>query len=263
MTIIKTVWQSCVLNLLLLSAPALAAREEILWQNQNGQVLIEKATYTQATFNMPMCMMSGLRECRLFFVSYAVGAPAVGSGVTIASGTKLTDAQYAAALPTFNGKLLALPADQGLCIWKYEKGSGSNVSMDRYNCDSGGILPSEPVLPKCSAIGGPVEINYGDIQAKDVPGLKKTSNLTLWCDTNVTVKVSLLGYTASSGIKLRTDGSLVADVSIRDQPANIGSLEWVSASQPVFVPISSILKVSGDLVGGEFSGSATINMEIY
>ncbi|CAI1009760.1 MrpH family fimbial adhesin [Serratia fonticola] len=261
--IIKTVWRGCVLLLLLLSVPAMAAREVIEWQNQNGQIFIAKATYTQATFNMPMCTMSGLRECRLFFVSYAVGAPAVGSGITIASGTKLTDIQYATALQTFTGKLLALPADQGLCIWKYEKGSGSNASMDRYNCDSGGIKPTEPVLPTCTAIGGPVEINYGDIQAKDVPGLKKTKDLIVSCDAKGTLKVSIIGYTASSGLKLRADGSLVSDILVREQPGNIGSLENVSANQPVYVPISSILKVNGDLAGGAFQGSATINMEIY
>ncbi|CAI1579804.1 MrpH family fimbial adhesin [Serratia fonticola] len=253
------------LLLLFLSHPvASAMREDIVWSNQNGQILIEKATYKQATFNMAMCStVPRLTECRLFFTSASVGAPVAGSGVTIASGVSLTDTQYAAALATFSGKLLALPAEQGLCIWRYERDrSGANVLMHKYNCESGGILPSQPVVPKCSAIGGPVEIAYGDIQASAAPGLKKTADLLVRCDANVTIKVTVSGLSTSTGIRLRSDGSLTADVLVRDQLANIGSLEKMTANLSVAVPISSVLKVNGELAGGAFRGSAIINMDI-
>ncbi|MFV8908398.1 hypothetical protein ABQ333_24540 [Serratia fonticola] len=256
------------LLLLFLSHPvASAIREEIVWSNQNGQILIEKATYKQATFNMAMCStVPRLTECRMFFApSNGNGQPAAGSGITIASSPSLTDTQYAAALATFNGKLLALPADRGLCIWRYERDrSGANVIMEGYNCGSGGtgILPSVPVVPKCSAIGGPVEIAYGDIQASAAPGLKKTADLLVRCDANVTIKVTVSGLSTSTGIMLRSDGSLTADVLVRDQLANVGSLEKMTANLSVAVPISSVLKVNGELAGGAFRGSAIINMDI-
>lgn len=254
------------ITLLLLSLPhyAQAEVESIEWHNQNGQIFIDKSIYTQATFNMQMCNMPKLKDCRLFFASYTAGAPAVGSGITIASGKSLTDAQYAAALATFTGKLLALPADNGLCIWIYTQGSGSNSSLNRQNCgpSGAGIQPIEPVVPSCSALGGPVEIAYGEIQAKDVAGLKKSNNLMLTCDASVSVKVSIIGYTPTTGIKLRTDGSLSAIVTVRDQPGNTGSIEKVAAKQVTMVPITSELKTNGNLTGGSFRGSAIINIDI-
>ncbi|XQN44753.1 adhesin, partial [Serratia fonticola] len=62
--------------------------------------------------------------------------------------------------------------------------------------------------------------------------------------------------------KLRTDGSLTADVLVRDQPANVGTLEKIAANQTMAVPISSVLKVNGNLAGGAFRGSAVINVDI-
>jgi hypothetical protein len=252
------------ITLLLLSLPhyTQAAVESIEWHNQNGQIFIDKSTYTQATFNMQMCSMQKLKECRLFFASYTAGAPAVGSGITIASGKSLTDTQYAAALATFTGKLLALSADNGLCIWLYAK--GTDESLNRQNCGPSGmgIQPIEPVLPSCSAIGGPVEIAYGEIQAKDVPNIKKSNNLMLSCDASVSVKVSINGYTPTTGIKLRTDDSLTAIITIRDQPGNIGSVEKVVAKQVTIVPITSELKTNGNLAGGSFRGSAIISIDI-
>lgn len=263
MITVKTILQVSALWLLLFSGIASARYEKIEWHNQDGQIFIEKASYPGATFNTPMCSMQGLRECRLFFISYSAGFPVACNGITIASATKLTDTQYVAELAKFSGQLLALPADGGLCIWLYQRGSGSNYSMDRYNCEmNGGIPPTEPVIPKCSAIGGPVEIDYGDIQANDAPGMKLTEYLSMMCDADATVKVSISGYTDASGLKLRTDGSLTADISVRDKPGNTGSVELMNANQIVNVPISSLLKVNGELAGGAFRGSAVIHMDI-
>lgn len=260
----KSLLQGITLLLLSLAHYTQAAVESIEWHNQNGQIFIDKATYAQATFNVPMCTMQKIKECRLFFASYTFGAPAVGSGITIASGKSVTDIQYASALTNYTGKLLALPADAGLCIWLYEKGSGSNESMNRQNCgpNGSGIKPIEPVIPSCLAIGGPVEIAYGEIQAKDVPSLKKSNSLMLTCDASVSVKVSINGYTPTAGIKLRTDSSLTAIVTVRDQPGNIGSIEKVVAKQVTMVPIASELKTNGNLAGGDFRGSAIINIDI-
>jgi hypothetical protein len=71
----------------------------------------------------------------------------------------------------------------------------------------------------------------------------------LLCTSRATVKVTVIGYTAFSGIKLRTDGSLVADVFVRDQPANIGSLATIGVNQTMAVTLSSVLKVNGNLAG--------------
>ncbi|WP_419792989.1 hypothetical protein ACN09C_05040 [Serratia fonticola] len=78
----------------------------------------------------------------------------------------------------------------------------------------------------------------------------------------MTIKVTVSGLSTSTGIMLRSDGSLTADVLVRDQLANVGSLEKMTANLSVAVPISSVLKVNGELAGGAFRGSAIINMDI-
>lgn len=140
-------------------------------------------------------------------------------------------------------------------------GSILNVSLEHSSGTGDGWKPQPPPGPACSLVGTSVDISYGDIQAASVPGLKKSSDLYVKCTASATVKVTLVGYT-SSGIKLRTDGSLTADVLVRDQPANIGSLEKIAANQTMAVPISSVLKVNGTLAGGAFRGSAVINVDI-
>jgi hypothetical protein len=141
-------------------------------------------------------------------------------------------------------------------------GPSVNVSVEYSSGTGDGWKPQPPPGPACSLLGSSVDINYGDIQANSVPGLKKSSELYVHCNSRATVKVTVIGYTASSGIKLRTDGSLVADVFVRDQPANIGSLETIGANQLIAVPISSVLKVNGNLAEGAFRGSAVINVDI-
>lgn len=140
-------------------------------------------------------------------------------------------------------------------------GPSMNVSLDHGSGTGDAWKPQPPPGPACSLVGTSVDISYGDIQADSVPGLKKTSDLYVKCTASATVKVTLVGYT-SSGIKLRTDGSLAADVLVRDQPANVGSLEKIAANQTIAVPISSVLKVNGNLAGGAFRGSAVINVDI-
>lgn len=136
-----------------------------------------------------------------------------------------------------------------------------NVSLEHGTGTGDGWQPQPPPGPACSLIGSSVDISYGDIQADSVPGLKKSSDLYVKCTASATVKVTVIGYT-SSGIKLRTDGSLTADVLVRDQPANVGTLEKIAANQTMAVPISSVLKVNGNLAGGAFRGSAVINVDI-
>ncbi|WMT15669.1 MrpH family fimbial adhesin [Serratia fonticola] len=137
-----------------------------------------------------------------------------------------------------------------------------SVSLSFQSGTGDGWKPQPPPGPSCSLVGSSVDIIYGDIQASSVPGLKKSSDLYVKCTSSATVKVTLIGYTASTGVKLRTDGSLVAEVFVRDQPANVGSLEKISANQTIGVPISSVLKVNGNLAGGAFRGSAVINVDI-
>jgi hypothetical protein len=137
-----------------------------------------------------------------------------------------------------------------------------NVSLEHSRGTGDGWKPQPPPGPACSLFGTSVDINYGDIQATSVPGLKKSSDLYVSCTSSATVKVTLIGYTASTGVKLRTDGSLAAEVFVRNQPANIGSLEKIAANQVMAVPISSVLKVNGNLAGGAFRGSAVINVDI-
>ena len=140
--------------------------------------------------------------------------------------------------------------------------SSVNVSLAHTSGTGNGWQPQPPPSPACSLIGTSVDISYGDIQADSVPGLKKSSDLYISCTSSATVKVTVSGYTTSTGIKLRMDGSLAADVFVRDQPANVGTLENITANQTMAVPISSVLKVNGNLAGGAFRGSAVINVDI-
>ncbi|CAM4236134.1 MrpH family fimbial adhesin [Serratia silvae] len=141
-------------------------------------------------------------------------------------------------------------------------GPSVSVTLEHTRGTGDGWKPQPPPGPSCSLVGSSVDISYGDIQANSVPGLKKSSDLYVRCTSSATVKVTLIGYTASTGVKLRTDGSLAAEVFVRDQPANVGSLEKIAANQTMAVPISSVLKVNGTLAGGAFRGSAVINVDI-
>lgn len=137
-----------------------------------------------------------------------------------------------------------------------------NISLEYSSGTGNGWKPQPPPGPACSLIGSSVDISYGDIQANSVPGLKKSSDLYVRCTSSAIVKVTVIGYMASTGIKLRTDGSLVADVFVREQAGDVGSLERIDANQTMVVPISSVLKVNGNLAGGAFRGSAVINVDI-
>lgn len=141
-------------------------------------------------------------------------------------------------------------------------GPTMNVSLEHNSGTGDGWKPQPPPGPACSLIGTSVDISYGDIQAASVPGLKKSSDLYVKCTASATVKVTVIGYTTTTGIKLRMDGSLAADLFVRDQPANVGTLENIAANQTMAVPIASVLKVNGNLAGGAFRGSAVINVDI-
>lgn len=138
-----------------------------------------------------------------------------------------------------------------------------NVSLEYQSGTGDGWKPQPPPGPACSLVGSSVNINYNDIKLSEVAGYKKSSSLLVSCNSKQRVKVTLIGYVPSSGIKLRPDGSLTASVLIRNQAGNVGSIEDVPASQTIAVPISSELKVNGNLAGGAFGNSAVINMEIY
>ncbi|MGL5425119.1 MrpH family fimbial adhesin [Serratia fonticola] len=185
----------------------------------------------------------------------------------IASGPGVASGSCAEALAKVLPVSITLGADEsyfyglGREINSRPPDGNVNVSLSFTSGTGNGWKPQPPPGPACSLVGNSVDISYGDIQATSVPGLKKSSNLYVKCSASATVKVTLIGYT-SSGIKLRTDGSLTADVLVRDQPANVGTLEKIAANQTMAVPISSLLKVNGNLAGGAFRGSAVINVDI-
>ncbi|HGM5492524.1 TPA: hypothetical protein ACKP1B_004223 [Serratia fonticola] len=138
-----------------------------------------------------------------------------------------------------------------------------NVSLEYQSGTGNGWKPQPPPGPACSLVGSSVNISYGDLKLSEVAGYKKSAPLYVNCNAKQTVKVTLIGYLDSSGIKLRPDGSLTAKVLIREQAGNVGSVENVPAMQTITVPITSELKVNGNLAGGDFRGSSVINMEIY
>lgn len=142
-------------------------------------------------------------------------------------------------------------------------GDTVNVSTEYHSGTGDGWKPQPPPGPACSLVGTSVNINYNDIKLSEVAGYKKSSSLLVSCNSKQRVKVTLIGYVPSSGIKLRSDGSLTASVLIRNQAGNVGSIEDVPAKQTISVPISSELKVNGNLAGGYFGGSSVINMEVY
>lgn len=238
-----------------------AYNEDIEWINDGGQILITRAQYTQMTFNDPMCIR-GQRHCRLFFTSFYAGAPSSPTeGITISDSRTLTDTQYAADLAGFSGRKLPLPADQGLCIWMYSTSPGS-VAYTRWNCDeNGGIPPVTPVKPTCSILS-PVTIDFKVLNASAVDGSVKSSNLNILCDGDTTVLVRILGTSPTSEISLREDGSLVAEVLVRNTLGNTGRPEVASANSFLMVPINARLKANGVLAGGPFKGSAIISVDI-
>ncbi|HHR5551453.1 TPA: hypothetical protein ACS614_001537 [Klebsiella aerogenes] len=243
-------------------AGAIGGSERIDWYNDAGQIFISKAQYDAPTFNEPMCMGTKVKNCRLFFTSFSVGAP--GSpleGVTILDSASMTDTQYASALAGFSGRKLALPAEGGLCIWMYFKSQGRE-GFERWNCDpTEGISPIEPVKPTCSILS-PVTIDFKEVNASAVNGSIKNSSLNILCNGNATLHVSIRGTSPNSEVNLRTDGSIIAEVLVRNSSGNVGRTEVASANSILMVPINARLKANGTLSGGPFKGSAIINVDI-
>lgn len=243
------------------SMDTFAVIENIEWHNEGGQIFIERASYEQNTFDMPMCNGTRIKTCRLFFVPFTVGAPSPTAGVTIISSPNVTDTQYAAALTAFSGQTLPFSAESGLCIWLYQDAKGM-TGVERKNCGPNGIPPTEPVRPSCTVLGGPVTIDFKELQISEVAGKSQSANLNVLCDANASIKVTILGYTSSTGIKLRDDGSLSADVTLRNTAGDVGITEVMSANTLKSIPVTAVLKTNGTLAGGAFSGSAIINIDV-
>ena len=139
---------------------------------------------------------------------------------------------------------------------------GLNVSLEHSTGTGNGWKPQPPPGPSCSLLGNSVDISYGDVESTPAQGLEKSSTLSIRCTSDATVKVSLRGFSTSTGIRLRADGSLAAELFVRDKAGSDGTTETLIANVWKEVPISSVLKVNGNLAGGAFSGSAIINVDI-
>jgi hypothetical protein len=148
-------------------------------------------------------------------------------------------------------ELTPAPCSSGVCI------SGE---WNAGNSTGDGWKPQPPPKPSCSANN--VTIDYRTLSYSAVQGAKASSFLYITCTDAAVVKVSTSGYIPSTGLKLNSDGSLLADLFINDVAGPSGTLVNVYGGAVAQVPVSSVLKVNGTLTGGDFNGSAVITVEV-
>jgi len=106
---------------------------------------------------------------------------------------------------------------------------------------------------------GNTTIDHGTLSDNDVDGAKASTLLDVQCRGVATVNVSA-SRTNSSGVKLKTDGSLYSKVTINGKDATDGINLYVSDSQPSRLDITSTLNSSGTVTPGVFSGSTVITI---
>ncbi|SDU99626.1 MrpH family fimbial adhesin [Pseudomonas mucidolens] len=173
-------------------------------------------------------------------------------------GTLLSDLMRVGFRVPFYGSTLVphASANNRLCISFSFSQTGPNIG--------GGVSlfgPCTKVVPpslQCE-IKGDTTINHRNLPDNALNGAKASTQLDLQCRGPASVTVSA-SRTNSSGVQLRSDGSLYSRVTINGKDATTGINVKVSDGLTTKLDITSTLSSSGTVAPGEFSGSTVITI---
>jgi hypothetical protein len=130
----------------------------------------------------------------------------------------------------------------------------------------GGI--SVPFGPTCARVVTPAlqceitgdsTINHRDLPDNKIDGASASTQLNLRCRGTASVTVTA-SRTNSSGVQLKSDGSLYSKVTINGKDATEGIRVDVTDGQTTKMDITSKLSSSGTVTPGKFSGSTVITI---
>ncbi|HBO21392.1 MAG TPA: hypothetical protein DD649_00695 [Providencia sp.] len=124
-----------------------------------------------------------------------------------------------------------------------------------------GIAP--PPAGKCyfaSVENNTLELDHGSLNADELNGNTVSSMFSILCNQDMGVRVS--SNLQQNYVSLRPNNELQSMVTLNDQPASVGVLVSARANRGTPIIVKSILRTSGSVAPGKFSGRITLVMTI-
>ncbi|MGJ3355856.1 MrpH family fimbial adhesin [Providencia sp. Je.9.19] len=124
-----------------------------------------------------------------------------------------------------------------------------------------GIAP--PPAGKCyfASVGNnTLELDHGSLNADELNGNTVSSMFSIMCNKDMGVRVS--SNLQQNYVSLRPNNELQSMVTLNDQPASVGVLVSAQANRGTPIIVKSILRTSGSVAPGKFSGRITLVMTI-
>ncbi len=117
--------------------------------------------------------------------------------------------------------------------------------------DSGSDV-NTPTQPVSCVLSGNLQIDHGTLSADNINGNSSSSNLSINCSASTSAIATVVSTTGNN--KVDMGGGIVSTIT------TIPSTVTVSAGAPSSMVLSSKLNSTGNPVGGDYSGSATLIM---
>ncbi|CAI1173706.1 Uncharacterised protein [Serratia plymuthica] len=125
------------------------------------------------------------------------------------------------------------------------------------NSKDGSMNPPPPVLPPVScSISGNINLAHGVLDQNDLNGNAKSVYVQVSCNREATVKVTARANNGGDVVTLRSDGSLKSKLQVNSIAGATGATLRVPGGNGTSVMFSSTLISTGNVVAGNFSGSA-------
>ncbi|APS33467.1 MULTISPECIES: hypothetical protein [Serratia] len=113
----------------------------------------------------------------------------------------------------------------------------------------------------CEPKGGAITFSYGVLESAAVNGQTRSALYSLWCNRTVTAKVYARNLSGGR-LYLSADRRLYADLTIDGKELGTGVTQVFREGVESSYTIQSKLGSSGNLQGGDFSGSTVVYIDI-
>lgn len=137
-------------------------------------------------------------------------------------------------------------------------GNGSGMRAIGSSCD--GTMnppPTEPPLPPLSCtINGDINLAHGVLNQDSLNGNTKSVYVQVSCNRDANVKITARANNGGDVVTLRSDGSLKSKLQVNSIAGATGATLRVPGGNGTSVMFSSTLMSTGNVVAGNFSGSA-------
>ncbi len=160
----------------------------------------------------------------------------------------------------YNGRKYVLSHSPYIYVGPLSLSGGDSSNVNLYFFDKV-VMPKESPNLTCNATTQDTDIDFGDIEYNTVNGASKSININIGCQNgDGFAHISSVGYARSSGLLLRSDGSLNAEVEFNDIPADIPISYFIEENTSRDLVVKATLRSTPSLKGGVFSGSLVIKI---